>query len=132
MIFSYIRYLVEGPNGVNIRFRNDDDNSATELATVDGVTYVFFPDDSVIPDQPAEIYWTEVEPTPELMSSIRVASPHIRLINASVVARIRERYSIDDEIKLLRTQPSADFDTWHNYVEECRAWGNFQKAKIGL
>lgn len=49
-------------------------------------------------------------------------------MNAQVVQKIRERYSINDEIKLLRLGDSAEKDMWVKYVEECRAWGVKEKA----
>jgi len=43
---------------------------------------------------------------------------------------IRELYSIEDEIKLLRTAPSPEFELWNAYVEDCRSWGRAQKALL--
>lgn len=52
-------------------------------------------------------------------------------IDAAVVAKIRERYDANEELKMLRlgiTDPeNADFATYNAYVEECRAWGRSQK-----
>lgn len=132
MLYAYTKYTTAGPNGTTLRFINTQDNAATELATVDGVSYVHVPESETMPDQPPEIDWRPVTPDQDLMKSIRAASPNNRVINAGVVAKIRSRYSLDEEIKLLRTQPSADFDAWNQYAEECRAWGNAQKQKIGL
>ena len=132
MIFSYTKFRTAGPNGTTLRFINTDDNEATQLATVDGVSYVHVPDSVTMPDQPIEIGWRQVSPDEALMKAIRAASPNARVINAGVVAKIRSRYSLDDEIKLLRTRPSAEFDEWNMFVEECRAWGDAEKAKIGL
>lgn len=77
----------------------------------------------------------EVLPSPlpdELRSAIKAASPHVRLINARVQEAIAQRYSTADEIKLLRTAPNADMDAYNDYVEDCRAWGRAEKAKLGL
>lgn len=49
-------------------------------------------------------------------------------INRQVVAMIRSRYSIDDELGLLRTGPSDEAQAYSDYVEECRAWGRGEKA----
>lgn len=51
-------------------------------------------------------------------------------INQRVREMIREQYSIEDEIKLLRTAPSPEFELWNAHVEDCRAWGREQKALI--
>jgi hypothetical protein len=93
---------------------------------------VYVPDAVDIPEQPTEINWQAVSPDATLLKAIRAASPNVRVINAGVVAKIRALYSVDDEIKLLRTAPSTEFDEWDAYVEECREWGNAEKAKIGL
>ena len=104
----------------------------TELATVDGVTYVALPDDAILPLQPAEITVEPVELTPELKAAISEASPHVRLIRERVAEKIAARYSVTDEIKLIRTAPSAEFELYNAYAEECRDWGREQKAELGL
>ncbi len=104
----------------------------TELATVDGVTYVALPDGAVLPEQPADISVVTVDLTPELKAAISEASPHVQLIRERVSAMIAERYSVGDEIKLLRTAPSAEFEAYNAYAEESRAWGREQRAAIGL
>jgi len=45
---------------------------------------------------------------------------------------IREQYSLEDEIQLLRTAPSAEFELWNAHVEACRDWGREQRALLGL
>ena len=51
-------------------------------------------------------------------------------INQRVRDMTREQYSIEDEIKLLRTAPSPEFELWNAHVEDCRAWGREQKALL--
>lgn len=104
----------------------------TELATIDGITYVALPDGAVLPEQPVEITVSPVDLTPELKVAISEASPHVRLIRERVSAMIAERYSVGDEIKLLRTAPSAEFEAYNEYAESCREWGREQKALLGL
>ena len=116
--------LPENPNAPGV--------IGTELATIDGITYVALPDDAVLPQQPTEIYVTPVELTQKLKTDISEASPHVRLIRERVSAMIADRYSVGDEIKLLRTAPSAEFEAYNAYAEECRAWGREQRAAIGL
>lgn len=110
-------------------------DGATELATVDGVTFVHVPDGTELPDdQPAEIAASIKAVTVDvvLRDKITSASPHVALIRARVAEKIAAQYSIPDEIKLLRTAPSAEFEVYNAYVEDCRAWGRAEKAKLGL
>lgn len=112
----------------------------TELATVDGITYVSLPEGAVLPaEQPAEIAASiaVVSLDAATLESIKAASPHYKLINARVQERIRAKYSADEEYKLLRlaviaATPSADFTAYNDHVESCRAWGAAAKAEIGL
>lgn len=109
----------------------------TELCTIDDVTYVSLPDGAMLPtEQPTEILASiQTLPTPlpdDLCDEIKAASPHVRLINERVRNAIAERYSLADEIKLLRTAPSPEMQAYDAYAEECRAWGRAQKAALGL
>jgi len=108
---------------------------STELATVEGVTYVHVPDGVDLPaEQPAEIA-ASIQPVTVdavLREKISTASPHVQLIRSRVAAKIAEQYSIGDEIKLLRTAPSAEFELYNAYVEDCRARGRAQRAALGL
>lgn len=107
----------------------------TELATIDGVTYVALPDGATLPaEQPAQIAANValVSITDALRDAIKAASPHVRLINERVRDAIAERYSLADEIGLLRTAPSPECAAYNAYAEECRAWGRSEKAKWGL
>lgn len=58
-------------------------------------------------------------------------------INEDVVAKIREKYSVNEEEKLKRLAINAlsnnepvpvEYDEYNTYIEECRAWGDEQKA----
>lgn len=108
----------------------------TELCTLDdGLTYVCIPDGHALPtEQPKEIAASiqAVTLTDALREQIKQASPHVRLINQRVQAAIAERYSLADEIKLLRTAPSPEMQAYDAYAEDCRAWGRAEKAKLGL
>lgn len=109
-----------------------------ELAALaDGRVVVALFDGATLPaNQPHAIAASiEVLPSPlpaGLREAIRAASPHVRLINSRVQAAIAERYSTADEIKLIRTAPSAEAEAYNAYVEDCRAWGRSEKAKLGL
>ena len=107
----------------------------TELATIEGVTYVSLPDGATLPeDQPQEIVGSiaTVTLTDAMRSAIKAASPHVRLVNQRVREAIADRYSMADEIKLLRTAPSAEALAYNAYAEDCRDWGRAEKAKLGL
>ena len=103
-----------------------------ELATIDGVTYVSLPDDAVLPTQPSEINVSLVTLTTEQKAAISAVSPLIKVINDQVRDSIASKYAITDELRLLRTQPSADFTAYNNSVESCRAEGRAKKAALGL
>lgn len=101
---------------------------------MDGITYCSVPDGAALPEQPAEIAASiqAVTLDPVLTQKIKAASPLVRLINATVAEKIAEQYSTADEIKLLRTAPSAEFEAYNAHAEACRAWGREQKAALGL
>lgn len=104
-----------------------------EIATLGDITYVSLPGGATLPaNQPAEIAASiqTVTPGAALLDAIAAASPQVRVIRAAVAARIAERYSPADEIKLLRHARSADYDAYNTYAEECRAWGREQKATL--
>jgi len=108
----------------------------TELCTIGKDTYVSVPDDAKTADvKTVEI--KDVELTDELKIKIKAESPHAKLINERVVAKIREKYSIDDELKLLRQKAMEKVDpaamkAYDDHVEACVLWGVEEKAKMGL
>lgn len=132
-IVSYQKHI-DSIRTVEIRLPEDVSMQriGTELATINGVTYVSLPDNTVLPEQPAEIAVAAVDLTPDLKQSISDASPHVKLIRQRVSDKIAELYSTGDEIKLIRTAPSAEFEAYNAYAEDCRAWGRSERAKLGL
>ena len=110
----------------------ETEDRITELCTIDGITYVSVPDSIILPVQPEQITVEEVELTDELKEAIKSASPHVQLINDRVVSKIREVYSLNDEIKMIRLSPSAESTAYNEYVEACREWGRAAKANLGL
>jgi hypothetical protein len=110
----------------------ETEDRITELCTIDGVTYVSVPDSIILPAQPEQITVEEVVLTDELKAAIKSESPHVQLINERVVAKIREIYSLNDEIKMIRLSPSAESTAYNEYVEACRDWGRVAKARLGL
>lgn len=115
-----------------------------ELCTLDdGYTYVSGPDD--LPPQPNQITVEPVTITPELREQIKASSPHCRLINQRMQEQIRAKYSAEDEMYLTRIavgvlQGSYVFEPdesdlvteYQTFVEDVRAWGRVERAKIGL
>lgn len=132
-IVSYQKFI-NAEKSVEINLPTDDATKRVgdELATVDGTTYVALPDATQLPAQPEEITVMDVTLTPELKAAISAASPLVRLINDEVKDSIAAKYSLTDEIRLLRTQPSAEFTLYNQYVEACRAEGRAKKAVLGL
>lgn len=120
----------------------------TELATIDGTTYVVLPDGAVLPaDQPTEIASSIATVTldPVLREQIKAASPHCKLIAQRMIEQIRAAYSIDDEMYFARIgvgaatgmyQPSSDelqaMTVFGEFVESVRQWGRQQRAELGL
>lgn len=132
MIYSYQKHI-DALRTVEIVLPVDGmQRLGTELATINDTTYVHLPDSAILPEQPIEIDVAPVALTPELTDAIKAASPHVRLINSRIVDLIRLRYSIEDEIKMLRLAPSDESADYNAYAEECRAWGRGEKAEIGL
>ena len=132
-IYKYRRITTDGPNGTTLYFKNaDEGDRALELAEVAGWFYVSVPDTAQLPEQPTEIEWQAVTLDAETKAAIMASSRAVQLINQSVVDQIRALYSVDDELKLLRTSPSAEFDAYNAHAEDCRAWGRAEKLKLGL
>ena len=120
----------------------------TELATIDGITYVSIPDGVVLPaDQPTEISASiqVVILSDAQKSAIKAISPHVALINARVIERVRDKYSIEDELKFARigigaalgiyafqTGEQAELTAFGDFVQQWRTWGRNEKAKLGL
>jgi len=122
----------------------------TELCTLpDGLTYVSLPEGEALPaDQPEEIAASIVTPvtlTDDQRQQILSTSPHCRLVAERVIERIRERYSLDDELFLNRIATGvtnglyayqdgeeAEVIAFGAWVEECRQWGRQQRAALGL
>ena len=136
-IISYQKHItLEITRELRLPDGEQHERIGTELATIDGTTYVCLPDGATLHfGQPIEIAASIVNPvtlTDTLRDQIKAASSHVHLINQRVVERIRELYSMDDEIKCLRLAPSAETTAYNDHAEACRAWGREQKAALGL
>lgn len=102
----------------------------TELCTIEGDTYVSVPDGITLLPQPEQIKVEAVTLTEELAVFITASSPHTQLIKSRVVDRIREKYSADDEIKMLRLGRCVETEAYYAFVDACRAWGKVEKEKL--
>lgn len=133
---SIVRYqkFIDAVYTVEISLPVDEQGQRVgqEIATVDGYTYVSLPDGVALPAQPDAITVEPVTLTEAVRVKISAASPHVQLINQRVKEMISEQYSVEDEIKLIRTAPSEEFDVYNSFVESCRQWGRDQKAALGL
>ena len=147
-IIAY-RKVIDEVTTHSLRLPLDADNNllGTELATVEGVTYVSLPDGAVLPEQVDEISGSveTVVPDAALQEAIRAASPHAKFISQRMIDRIRERYTIDDEMYFARISIGAatgmyTFQEGEQeavmefglFVEEVRQWGRDQRSALGL
>jgi hypothetical protein len=133
-LFSYRK------NGKELKL-GIDEGDYRECATINGVTYIAVRDGVRVDCKmgPNELCLAEISPIElgsecyrETIKDVMAAMPETKAINDQVVARIRERYSIDDEIKMLRIAPSYETQRWNDYVESCLEWGRLEKANFGL
>jgi hypothetical protein len=107
---------------------------AIELCEINGLTYVSVPDAAKVAVQDAAIEAKAATLDAKQMTEIRAASYVVRFIKQQVRDRIREKYDLDDELKLLRLR-DKDAEAWSAYdahVEECRAWGEAEIQKLGI
>ena len=86
------------------------------IGELDGFTYVEVPDSVVLPkEQPVLLIEADYEADK---------------IDYQTVEKIRARYSVNDEIKMLRTAPSTESTAWNEFVEKCRADGAAAKELL--
>lgn len=149
-IVSYQKHI-DSIRTVEIRLPEDAtllQRIGTELATIDGITYVSLPDGASLPaNQPEEIAASiqTVTLTPALREAIKAASPHCQLIAQRMVEKIRALYSIDDEMYFARIgvgaangmyTPTQDemqaMTVFGEFVESLRQWGREERARLGL
>jgi hypothetical protein len=113
---------------------NDEENRITELCTINGDTYISVPDNVTLPKQPKEITLKPVIMTDELKEQIEEISPHIRLIKKRIKDKIREKYSIEDELKIIRNKINGieveKYTEYNNYVEGCITEGRIEKEAL--
>lgn len=81
-----------------------------------------------IPNIKLNIYTLEYEILPKI--------PTREEINNQIVAKIRQKYSIDDEFQMQRLgmqdNENPEYQAYLTYVNECITWGQQEKEKYGL
>lgn len=143
--FQFKKQTTTGPDGTVLTFVNTEENSIIEIATVEGITYVYVPEGTDVPEQPVEISWQSVIIDPILREKIKEASPICQLIQRQLEEKIRERYSLEDEQYYARIgvgvalgkyvfEPGEEqeLNEFGIFVEMNRQWGRDRRAEIGL
>lgn len=149
--YQYQRYVKAGPSGYVLSFENfqnpQGENVGVEVAEISGVHYVYVPDEFVeqIPKQNTKIKWKAVNLTDELKAEIKKTSRLCYLIDQEMQQRIREKYTLEDELYLNRITAGVMLGAYTfeageqeqvlafgQFVEEVRQWGRAERAKIGL
>ena len=74
------------------------------------------------------MYLVVVEP------ELKDISAHYELVNKRVRNKIRELYTLEDELRIhrLRDVEPETFADYNQWCEECRAWGDEQKTLMGF
>lgn len=141
-IFKYQPVITAGPYGTDHRPQN---NNLVNLCELDGWRYVSIPNDSqtIIPDE--LITWTIVELDSTLRELLKKNSPICQSIDQQVLDKIREKYSLDDELYFARIsigdlrgtyqlEPGENklLIQYQNDIESIRIWGRQEIANLGL
>lgn len=114
----------------------EGDKRITELCIINGDTYISVPDDLKLLEQPKQIKLEPVILTDELKEQIEEVSPHIQLIKERIRNKIAEKYSIKDELKMIRNKINGidieKYTEYNSYVESCIAEGKIKKVGLGI
>ena len=147
-IISYQKYTDEWTTYTLVQpHQSPDSQNTTELCTIDGVTYVAVPDGVTLPDQPSQIADNikNVELTAELISAIKTNSSHCKFISDQVQHKIRQKYTMDDEMYFSRIASATALGAYelkpgeneklmqyNGYIESVRLWAKQERIKLGL
>ena len=112
--------------------------SSDQLVNFDNYQYVAFEGD--IPEQPKGIKLEEVTLTTELQEKLRKYSSHWKRYKELIVDKIREKYSLDDEVNLLNTKnlstktatDKTKISDYDNYVKSIKDYYAEYKASLGI
>jgi len=112
----------------------EEDKRITELCTIGNYTYISVPDSLILPKQPKKINLIAVILTAILKEKIEKISPHIQLIKKRVREKIRDKYELEDELKIIRNKINgkelSKYTEYNNYVENCIAEGDLKGKEI--
>ena len=112
----------------------EEDKRITELCTINDETYISIPNDVVLPEQPKEITLEPVVITTELKGQIEKESPHIRLIEKRIIAKVREKYPIEAQLKIIRDKINGinidKYAEYNSYVDGCVTEGKTKKELL--
>ena len=111
-----------------------EDKKITELCTINNETYISVPDGVVLPEQPKEITLEPVVITTELKGQIEKDSPHIRLIEKRIIEKVRKKYPIEAQLKIIRDKINGinidKYAEYNSYVEDCVTEGETKKELL--
>ena len=114
----------------------EENKKITELCTINGDTYISIPDNVVLPEQAKQIKLESVILIDELKEQIEEASPHTQLIKKRIQEKIAEKYSIEDELKIIRNKINdidiEKYTEYNAYIEGCIAEGKVKKEELGI
>ena len=141
-IFKYQPVITAGPYGTDYR---PQANEVISLCELDGWRYISISDDSEISVPPELVTWSKVELDSTLRELLKKNSPICQSVNQQVLDKIREKYSLDDELYFARIaigdlrgtytlEPGESelLTQYQNDVESIRLWGRQEIANLGL
>ena len=116
------------------RDNGEEDKKITELCTIGDKTYISVPDDVKLPEQAEQIKLELVILTAELKEQIEMASPHIQLIKKRIREKIAGKYSIEDELKIIRNKINGveveKYIEYNSYIDGCILEGRVKKEEL--
>ena len=113
------------PENAIIHLSND------QLEEFDNYQYVAFEEKA--PEQPKGIILEEVVLTAELKEKLRKNSSHWQRYKERVIEKIREKYSLDDEINIIKTtEDKTKITEYDEYVKSVKDYYAKYKANLGI
>ena len=112
--------------------------SNDQLEDFDNYQYVAFEEKA--PEQPKGIILEEVVLTEELKEKLRKNSSHWQRYKERVIEKIREKYSLDDELNIIHTRnlgtkttdDKAKISEYDKYVKSVKDYYATYKASLGI
>jgi len=105
--------------------------SNDQLEEFDNYQYVAFEEKA--PEQPKGIILEEVVLTAELKEKLRKNSSHWQRYKERVIEKIREKYSLDDEINIIKTtEDKTKITEYDEYVKSVKDYYAKYKANLGI